>query len=160
MLEVLRHTPPWVFPLFAALLIWGYAQTRPRRVRPWRVYVLPGVLLILSAHGVMGAFGASLAALGAWAAGVATAVVAGRYLPAPAGAAYSADTGTLTIPGSWWPLALMLAIFFSKYAVGVALGRNPRLAQLPVFVISVSLLYGLLSGVLFARRRALRRAAV
>ncbi len=62
-------------------------------------------------------------------------------------AAYSAADRTFTVPGSWFPLALMMLIYFTKYAVGVALARDPGLRSLPAFIGPVSLAYGLLSGI-------------
>ena len=58
------------------------------------------------------------------------------------------------IPGSWWPLALMMAIFFIKYATGYAFARNLAIALQPWFVGAVSLSLGLLSGAFLARAGA------
>ena len=44
-LDILRHTPPWVWALAAGLLLLGLSQLRERRVAPVRLWVLPGVLL-------------------------------------------------------------------------------------------------------------------
>jgi hypothetical protein len=39
--EILRHTPPWVFLLLAGLLVLGATQLRTRRVHPLRLWALP-----------------------------------------------------------------------------------------------------------------------
>jgi len=57
------------------------------------------------------------------------------------------------VPGSWLPLALMMAIFLLKYAVGVTLAMQPHLAHSAGFAITVSAAYGALSAVFLARAR-------
>ena len=44
----------------------------------------------------------------------------------------------------------MMAIFFVKYAVGVALALNASVKDLPPFIGCVSFVYGSLSGIFFA----------
>jgi hypothetical protein len=56
-----------------------------------------------------------------------------------------------TLPGSWLPLALMMAIFFTKYGAAVAVAREPALVNMPLFIGGVSILYGVWSGLFFAR---------
>ncbi|MGE5820140.1 MAG: DUF6622 family protein, partial [Deltaproteobacteria bacterium] len=51
------------------------------------------------------------------------------------------------------------AIFFTKYAVGVILARQLPVANEPVFVGSISLCYGFLSGIFLARALVIRRSA-
>ena len=43
--NVLSHTPVWVWGLLAALMALGFSQTRQRHVAPWRLLMLPMVLL-------------------------------------------------------------------------------------------------------------------
>lgn len=164
LIDTLRHTPPWVAGLFLALLYLGYTQSRARSVPLWRVTLLPAAMLVLSLNGVVTTFGARAADLLAWGLGWGAAVAAGALLARPAGVARSADGAGVRVPGSWWPLALMLSVFFIKYAVTVALVRTPPLAADLAFAAGASLVYGLLSGAFFARAlriwRALRAAPV
>ncbi len=63
------------------------------------------------------------------------------------------------MPGTWWPLAVILAIFFVRYAVTVSLTVNRTLRAVPLFAAAASLVYGLASGYFLARALAVRRAA-
>ena len=40
---------------------------------------------------------------------------------------YAADTRSFLVEGSWMPLAVMMIIFFTRYAVDVALAMQPGL---------------------------------
>ena len=83
--NILSHTPVWVWGLLAALMALGFSQTRQRRLAPWRLLMLPLVLLGLGLWSMAPGFMALplsalvwLAALGAGAS-----LLAGR--PAQAG---------------------------------------------------------------------------
>lgn len=160
MIEILKHTPSWVFILFFALLAFGYFQSKGRTLSRGRVSILPVAMILLSFYGVYSAFGIVPASLAFWVLGVAIAVAGGVKLAAPRGVSFSAETRSFYVPGSWLPLALMMAIFFVKYAVGVVLARQLPIAGDATFAGSVSLGYGLLSGVFLARAIVIWRCAM
>lgn len=157
--EILRRTPLWVWPLFLLLLYLGYAQTRMRPVPVARLAVLPVVMPGLSLFGMLSVFGANAIALGCWLAALLATVACVRAVGAPRGAVWSSDTGKFVVPGSWWPLVLIMAIFFTRYAVAVALAMNPSLPQLTPFTVVVSLTYGLPSGFFIGRALNIWRSA-
>jgi len=156
--EILKHTPSWVFVLFFVLIVLGYFQSRPRTVDKWRVFILPFAMIVLSFYGVIDVFGLELAGLLAWLTGVVTASWLGYWLALPKGVIYFDEARTFFIPGSWIPLILMMAIFFTKYAVGVMTARQPGIAGEVEFITAISLFYGLFSGLFFSRLLVIRQA--
>lgn len=154
-LSMLQYVPRWVFALFAALVALGMAQSLPREVGLRRSAVLPIVLLALSLAGVVSSFAAVALALPAWAAGVAVAVAGLHGRVDVAGVRYDAVTQRFALPGSWIPLALMMSLFALKFAVGMALARNPDLASSVAFASMASAAYGLFSGAFLGRAMAL-----
>jgi hypothetical protein len=158
LLEILRHTPRWVFVLFFVLLAVGLALTRTRHVGRKTVAILPVAMIALSLYGVYSAFGAAPEAIAAWLIGVGVALAAGLALAMPRNVRYSETTQTFVVPGSWTPLALMMAIFFTKYAVGVILARHLPIASTTAFVASIGFAYGLFGGLFLARALVTWRA--
>jgi hypothetical protein len=150
-IEILKHTPSWVFVLFFVLLAMGYFQSKDRTVSRGRVSILPVAMIALSFYGVFSAFAIVPVGLVSWVVGVLAAVWLGVRIAAPRGVAFSIDTQLFSVPGSWLPLALMMAIFFTKYAVGIIQGRHLPIANEPVFIGSISLCYGFFSGLFLAR---------
>ena len=116
-----------------------------------KVAILPVAMIGLSCHGVISDFGVAPAVVASWVAGVAIAAGLGVMLATPRGVAYSTEDRAYSVPGSWIPLTLMMAIFFTKYAVAVILALKLPFARAPVFVDAVSLCYGLLSGLFIGR---------
>jgi Family of unknown function (DUF6622) len=157
--EILRHTPLWVFGLFALLLALGLQQARARNVGLARLALLPLLMLGLSFNGVASAFGARLLPLACWAAALAAVAAGSLVLPPQPGAAYNPALRRFSVPGSWLPLALMMTIFFTKYAVAVASARAPELARADAFAATASLAYGVFSGLFFARALRILRTA-
>lgn len=156
---IAQHTPAWVWAVLAALTAAGLSQLRARELTLRRATIVPLVLLALSASGTMAAFGRSPLAVGAWFAGVALALCAGRTILAPRGATWSAQRALLRVPGSALPLALMLGLFALKFLVGTLLSMHPALAADPAFCGGFALTYGLFAGVFLGRSLVLHALA-
>jgi hypothetical protein len=150
-LQILQRTPPWVFALFLALLFLGAMQVRPRDISRARVALMPAIFLPLSLWGIWAAFGPEAVAFAAWLAGVGAAVLFNHYGRLPRQVSYTPETGLFHVPGSWVPLAMMMAIFFARYAISVAMAMQPELKSMQVFAAGVGAAYGLMSGSFLAR---------
>jgi hypothetical protein len=158
--QILSHTPIWVFALFAALLWLGLTQLLTRRLGLSRIALLAAGMAAFSLYGTVSAFAAVPPALFAWLAGAAAVFLIVVNRPVPAGTGYDAASRRFTVPGSAVPLALMMAIFLTKYAVGVTLGMHLAQANDMSFALAVSALYGAFSGVFAARAARLWRLAL
>lgn len=159
LIEILNHTPSWVFVLFFVLIALGYSQSKDRAIRRGMVSILPIAMIALSFYGVLSAFGMVPVGLTLWVLGVVVSVGFGVKIAAPRGVTFSTETQSFFVPGSWLPLGCMMAIFFTKYAVGVILAKQLPVASEIAFVGSVSFCYGLLSGVFLARAIVIWQAA-
>jgi len=159
MAQTIQHTPGWVWLLFLALICLGFLQSRTRTVPKARLLALPAAMLALSLHSLVATFGPLRLGLLAWLAGGMLTLLLHRVLGPPAGAGYAPDTRRYTVPGSWVPLMLMLAIFFARYAVAAATAIDASLRQANALVAAAGLVYGLLSWTFFARARAVLRTA-
>lgn len=151
LLQILQRTPPWVFALFAVLVAFGILQSRTRQVSLARVTILPLVLIGLSLSGLWGTFGANVHAIAAWIAAVVAAVLLNRVVRWPRRVSYAAATRSFLVEGSWLPLAVMMIIFFTRYAVTVTLAIRPGLAATTWLPVVVGAAYGLMSGAFLAR---------
>lgn len=154
-LSILQHTPVWVWAVLALLVVLGLQQSRPHAVSASRAALLPLAMLGLALFGVLGTF-ASAGALAAWALAALLATRIGHGGVAR-GTRWSASEQRFHRPGSWTPLALMLGIFATKFAVGVGLALHPELAHSAAFALLVAAVYGAFSGVFVGRALALRR---
>ena len=160
MTQILIKTPFWVWGLLAGLLVIGFIQSRNSTVDLRRVIVLPLGMAGLSMHSTLSTFGASPLVLGLWLATALVLVLAVSQLPVPAGARYDSASRQFQLPGSWLPMALIMGIFLTKYAVGVSLAMHPELKFQVNFSLVIAMLYGFFSGVFAGRAIRLLRLAL
>ena len=150
-LQILAGTPIWVWALLSLLIALGLAQSRARSVTLRRVVLLPLVMTALSMYGTYSALHASPWSWILWA-GAALATIAWFASgDLPTGVRYETAGRRFHLPGSWEPLALMMAIFCTRYAVAVALAMHPAWAQEVAVAAIVASIYGALSGVFMGR---------
>jgi hypothetical protein len=156
--QILSRTPPWVFVLFVALIVFGLLQTRTRSVGRIPALLLPAGMIALSLAGVHSSFGLAPVPLASWAIALAVASLVGHALFRDARVRYDATAKRFFVPGSWVPLAVIMAIFFAKYAYAVMNALNAAVISTTLFVVALSAVYGLLSGYFAARALNLIRS--
>lgn len=159
LIQILAGTPKWVFAVFALLLWLGARQWLPHRVSLRRAALMPAAMTVLSVYGVLSVFRHQPLALLGWAVAALAAGVVVLQRQAPASTRYLAAERCFEVGGSAVPLALMMGIFFTKYAVGVQVAMHPQLSSEPAFALAVGLLYGAFSGVFTGRGLRLWRLA-
>ncbi len=147
---VLSHTPLWVWAILAALVMLGLKQSQDHVVSRGRLIVQPLALGLLSLLAATSAFGLQWLPLAGWAAGVMLGIALNRPLVLPRQVQALAGN-RWAIGGSWAPLALLMLIFWLRYAVAVSLAVSPGLAHIGLFVLASGLLYGVATGLFAAR---------
>jgi hypothetical protein len=157
--QILQHTPAWVWLLLVALLFLGYLQSRTRLMSKARLFALPAAMLVLSLYSLFATFGATRLGFAAWLAGGILAALLYRSFGRPAGTVDVLGTPIYTIPGSWLPLMLMMAIFLTRYAVAVAISIDASLRDANLFAVIAGLGYGFLSCTFPVRACAVARSA-
>jgi hypothetical protein len=106
------------------VLFLGYQRTRDRTVALWRLLLLPLVMVLTAASGMIGA---GLGALPAIIVGLLIGGVAGWLLERD-GATRRLPDGRLWLRGEWMSLVQVLAVFVWRYASAVLTATNPALA--------------------------------
>ena len=153
-MQTLQHIPVWVFALLLGLIALGLQQTRTRHVGKRRLLGINIALTVFTLLGVVQQWRHTpWLALGllSWAASctlVAWGLGPGATL---AGASYNAETRRFTVPGSWLPLALFMAIFVCKFVVSMLSAAEPEALHSVQAAMGISTLYGFFSGLLIAR---------
>ena len=158
------RTPVWVWGVLLMLLTIGLHQTRNRTVSRAAVSLLPALMLVLSFFSLLSTFGFSALAMACWLAGVGGVGGVGGIAGPGGKLLISPETRLVTaknmyyVPGSWLPLAAMMALFACKYTASVLLARQIPIAATAGFMAITSLLYGLFSGIFLARAIAIHRS--
>lgn len=145
LMQILTHTPLYVWLILAVLIYRGIVASRTREVAVRQLFIIPVVMLALSLQDIGGKFGFAWIPLSSWACGAALVTLLFWKYGVP-GIAPGTAPGTVRVLGSRVPLAMMMAIFFTKYALAVTLAMAPQLSQDLRFSVAVCTLLGLFSG--------------
>ena len=104
MVQILSHTPIWVYALFLVLLGFGLMQTRTRTVTKIPALLLPVGMIALSLAGIKSSFGFTTIPLAAWA----WPWPLQPFLDTPFSEIRGFATTQRTVfPGHWVPLVMM-----------------------------------------------------
>jgi hypothetical protein len=148
--QILIHTPVYVWAILAVLVWRGTAAMRDREMKVRSLFIVPAIMLALSLQDVLMKFGSNAVALGAWAAAAAlTTLLAWKF--SRSRTAPGSASGSVIVRGSWTPLAMMMAVFFTKYAASVLLAILPQARQDLLFAAGVCALFGVFSGCFLGR---------
>ena len=150
LIAIVARTPAWVWLVLAGLVMLGLLQARDHVVPRVRVVLQPVALGALSLWGVAGAFGLHAMVEGPWLAGWLLGLAATRVFHLPR-QVQALPGGRFAIGGSWIPLAMLMAVFFMRYAVNVSIAIAPTLKADAGFGAMVALLYGLPAGLIAGR---------
>ncbi|SFC26306.1 DUF6622 family protein [Collimonas sp. OK412] len=149
--QIISHTPTWVWALLAFLVYRGVVASADREVTLKKVSIIPLVMLALSWQGIAATFGVTPLTVGCWLASAGIAAALNWQLFRKDRIVAYPERGVLFQRGSWLPLALMMAIFVTKYAVAVLLAIQPPLAHNAVFAAAICALYGVFNGMFIGR---------
>ena len=145
LIDIITHTPLWVWPLLAYTLYTGWRMTRDRTIARWRVFIMPAIAVTFAVVNLMTG-GNTLAELAGFAVGTGTGYVIARARPAR-----MLEDGRLALAGDWLPVILLIGIFSVKYAQGVALAIDRALATNTLFLFASAAAPALLAAVLLVR---------
>ena len=149
--QILLHTPVYVWAILAFLVYRGVKAAADRDVPIYSIVIIPVVMFILSLQGIQSGFGMSGLAPWVWIGGIAVGLTLTWRLLDARKIVAQPERGVITQRGSWLPLALMMAIFCTKYVVAVMLAIQPGLKNEMAFTAAVCILYGLFNGVFIGR---------
>ena len=152
MLSFLSHVPIWVGPLFAFLVYRGVAALRTREVAPLQLLVMPVVLLVWSAIGLVTVPIAPQAlAVGVPAGLIVGLVIGAAIAQTVAPTVFDARTGRFRIAGSAATLMFMLAIFAAKFALASYGAMHPDLRHTFEYGLTTAAFAGLGTGLFWGR---------
>jgi len=146
LIQILTHTPLYVWAILAFLVYRGVAAMRDRDIAIRKLFIIPVVMLALSLQDIAAKFGLGALTLGAWTTAAAAAMLlvwkfgSARVTAGPA-------PGTVRVRGSVIPFALMMAIFLTKYATAVTLAMQAPATRHVLFSAVVCAVFGVFNGV-------------
>ena len=154
-LEVLKHTPTYVWGILLALIVLGALQMRDQVIGRARVMLMPIVFAGYGLWGAVSMFRMQFEVLAAWAVGIGVMLWAARWIRWPQHVEFLPERNAFSVRGSVVPLLTMVAVFAVRYVIVVNLILHPDWRSLEAVAVLGALVYGLLSGVFAMRARTI-----
>ncbi|MET0356307.1 MAG: DUF6622 family protein, partial [Cellvibrio sp.] len=127
--QILIYTPRWVFGLLAGLVILGLMQVRTRHVHVKAAFIMPVAMTLMSVIGALMDLGFNWITILSWLVGAISVTVLIVKFAVKSIATYDPSTRRLTLSGSWIPLIIIMAIFSTRYALGMSIGMKLAIVQ-------------------------------
>lgn len=150
LLDIIRYTPKWVFGLMMMLIVLGLIQSQTRKVGMALAFSLPFFMLFLSFNGVTSNLGWKGSVLSFWLLGLLITSYVFMQLNRNK-VKWDIETGKFVLLGSWTPMMIFMGIFFTRYALGVAIALDADILLQPLISCLASVVLGALSGFFVAR---------
>ncbi|WP_411704149.1 DUF6622 family protein [Edaphovirga cremea] len=128
-LQIIVHTPVWVYLIFAYLVFQGIRARRPADISPYRLIVLPVLLTLWGIWDLVSVFGIRPANLTTWLVALIIGVMGGMAFYQRLKLSAGARVGVIHREADFTLLPLLLFTFGVKYIFAVMLAIAPTLAH-------------------------------
>lgn len=145
--QILSHTPAWVYVLFVYLLSRGLKALKPAEVTPLKLALVPALLTGWGLYDLIRLYGLSAASLAPWLAALGVGAIVGWFLIRGRVIEVDRAAGVIKRPADYTVLPLILFAFSIKYAFGVIAAMSPERLADPSFRILDLTLSGVLAGI-------------
>jgi len=125
-LDIVTHTPFWVWLALALIIVVGLKRTQDRTVSASRLVLMPLIILGLAAWN-LASVGGSVAAMVGLAIGIVAGTSAGLALESRAGTT-QVGRGVVHLRGDWVSFFVLLATFVARYVTTVVSVAAPTIA--------------------------------
>jgi hypothetical protein len=149
--QFLLNTPWWVYLVLALILYRGIRATKTRVVTISKLFILPILLILLSAHTVLTMTTlTSMLALNLLVT-ILIGFLIGWYTTKMLDIKVDHAKGLMQLQGSWFFLWMLIVIFACKYYQGYVSNARPDLAQSLSYIHIMFAIHGVLMGLLVER---------
>lgn len=151
LIQIVVHTPAWVYAVLAYGLFMGIRSLWPRRMSVRYLFVLPVVLFGLSSTFLVSGAGPMPIGAIAWVAALAAGIAVGWSVLSAKVLSVDREHAQMTVGRNGSVLVLFILIFGGKYFYGIMRAVNPALAAQPAFALAVMAISGFSTGIMIGR---------
>jgi hypothetical protein len=150
-IEILLHTPWWVYVLFAYILYVGIKATKMRSVPVFQLFIAPSIFTVLSLHTLAGRIGDHFFYIIPWGLAAGIGIAIGWIEMQRLNIIVDRKKRLLKIQGSAFTLILFLLFFGSQYYYGFMSATQPERVKEIQFAIFILLVSGIGTGIMWVR---------
>jgi hypothetical protein len=150
MLNIITEIPIWVWPLFFILLLGGLKARKTSTVPLTMLLLIPSVFFTWGLFSFYGTHACHLISILLWLLSLALGFCVGFIHMQKLDLRFDKQQKKVQLPGSWIPLILSMAIFTTKFTLGMLTAMHPNLiGSLPL--LSLELFSTFIAGIFAGR---------
>ena len=150
-IDILLHTPWWVYVLFGFILYVGIKATKMRSVRVHQLFIAPSIFTVLAIYILVGRISDHFLYLIPWGTASLIGIAIGWLEMHRLNIIVDRKHHLLKIPGSAFTLIFFLLFFGSNYYYGFMSATDPERVKQIQFVIYILLVSGIGTGIMWVR---------
>ncbi|MBJ7450383.1 MAG: hypothetical protein JHC93_08510 [Parachlamydiales bacterium] len=150
-MELITHTPWWVWIIFAYLIYIGIKASRSGYVPLFKTSLIPVLFTAWSIFSVTEYFGFNRVRIIQWLVAVALGSVLGWIIGDRIPIKVDKKKKAIFLPGSWFTLIMVLIIFVVKYYFGYSFAVFPERLNDPLYANVYVLFSGFFTGIFVGR---------
>jgi hypothetical protein len=151
LIQILLHTPWWVYVLFGFILYVGIKATKMRSIPVRQLFIGPSIFTVLSIYILVGRIGDHFLYIIPWGIASIIGIAIGWVEMHRLNIVVDRKNRLLKIPGSAFTLILFLLFFGSNYYYGFLSATDPERVKQIQFVIYILLVSGIGTGIMWVR---------
>jgi hypothetical protein len=151
LIQILLHTPWWVYVLFGFILYVGIKATKMRSIPVRQLFIGPSIFTVLSIYILVGRIGDHFLYIIPWGIASIIGIAIGWVEMHRLNIIVDRKNRLLKIPGSAFTLILFLLFFGSNYYYGFLSATDPERVKQIQFVIYILLVSGIGTGIMWVR---------
>jgi hypothetical protein len=151
LIQILLHTPWWVYVLFGFILYVGIKATKMRSIPVRQLFIGPSIFTVLSIYILVGRIGDHFLYIIPWGIASIIGIAIGGLEMHRLNIIVDRKHHLLKIPGSAFTLILFLLFFGSNYYYGFMSATDPEQVKQIQFVIYILLVSGIGTGIMWVR---------
>lgn len=146
-IQILAHTPAWVYVLFVYLVTRGIRSLKPAEVTPLKLAIVPVLLTVWSLAELIRLYGVSIGSVAPWVVALALGFAAGWLILRGRSMDVDRARGVIRRPADRTVLPLIIVTFAVKYCFGVLAAVSPQLLAEPAFRLADLVSSGFFAGI-------------
>lgn len=133
MIQIISHTPTYVW-FVLALLLWGGWKATKTHIVSWKTLcIMPSMMFIWSLYANL--INQELTSLGSWALHFALGLWWGSTLMRKMQLKFDKQQKLIECSGTWMPMILSLSIFSLRYTLAATTAMHPEYQGTPILVV-------------------------
>lgn len=149
--QIFSHTPVLVYFILGYLLFIGLRARKPRTISLYTQALFASIFLGISIHNLIGINNSKIYSAPLWLVCISIGGLIGWRIVRKWVLKFDREKKLVSLPGTWSTFIILMALFSTKYFVGVKTTLDPALKNHPPFCLTFLSIFACFTGIFLGR---------